>query len=312
MSYSRGVWILFLFIFLSPGFVYGGDFNKNIPLKIAELSDYNGEQLFAAAYQAYICSFLMHLAGQKEKGQLLRFYSVKLMQEDSVKKHGKSWNDVNFPGGLSAMTLADEYSKWFNVPLSNATRRLLKNDPQCQSLNRFTVQALEKRKQKAPASHVSASDAQDTWQIKKFKNLVRYITHGTMVHGHRFGFVMQSGQCEVDELWLSWSTHEPQVVKLIGSEVVLLTVVDGKKFKIRANIETAQKYFPGSLMTIAHFGSFTAGPEFIDLLNQGKKIEISISGSASKFFDLPNDEFSLTGFTRARQQAKVICEERAA
>ena len=145
MRYSRGVWILFLFISLSPDLAQGGDFNKNIPLKTVELSDYNGEQIYVAAYQAYVCSFLMTQAGQMEKGQLLRGFSVELMQQKRVKELGKNWNDVNFPGALSAFIMSDGYSKRFNVSQSIAATRLLEEDPECKILNKITEGLFKKR-----------------------------------------------------------------------------------------------------------------------------------------------------------------------
>jgi len=142
MRISGVVCILFLLIFLSPGLAHGGDFNKNIPLKIAELNDYNGEQIYVAAYQAYVCSFLMTQAGQMEKGQLLRGYSVELMQQKRVRELGKNWNDVNFPGALSAFTMSYRYSNRFNVSQSIAATRLLDEDPECKILNKITEQVL--------------------------------------------------------------------------------------------------------------------------------------------------------------------------
>lgn len=162
------------------------------------------------------------------------------------------------------------------------------------------------------ASRVLASDEQDAWQIKKYTKHIIYTTHGTMVHGHQFGFAMQRRQCEAEELWLSWSSDNPDVVKLVGTEVMLLIDVDGAKFKIRINLEFAQEFFPGSRMIIASFEGIDTVPEFIDLLSQSKKIGITISGPGSQFFDLPHDEFYLAGFAVARHQAKKTCEERRA
>ena len=135
-----------LLAFLVPSLALGSDFDKTVPLHPNKLSHYSGEQIFDAAFQAYVCAFLMHLAGQQEKVQFLRYYSVTLMQEDSVKRYGKGWNDVNFPGALSAMTLANDYLKRLNVPRSVAATRLLDEDPQCQTLNRFTERALKNRR----------------------------------------------------------------------------------------------------------------------------------------------------------------------
>ena len=148
MRILRGVWTLGLMAFLVPSLALGSDFDKTVPLHPNELSHYRGEQLFEAAFQAYVCSFLMHLAEQKAKAQVLRWYSVKLMQENRVKEYGKNWNDVNFPGSLTATTLSDQYAERFSVTRSAAAGRLL-NDPQCKALNRFTKQALKNHESKS-------------------------------------------------------------------------------------------------------------------------------------------------------------------
>ena len=138
MGISRGLRALAIIAVLFPSLALGNHFDKTVPLLPNKLSSYTGEQIFEAAYQAYVCSFLMTLADQIEKGQFLRFYSVKLMQEKRVRDLGKNWNDVNFPGALSAMTLSDKFSKRFEIPQSVAARKLLKEDPQCKTLNEFS------------------------------------------------------------------------------------------------------------------------------------------------------------------------------
>ena len=146
MRISRGLQAFGLIVFMLPSLALGNDFDKTVPLHPNKLSSYTGEQIFEAAYQAYVCSFLMTLADQMEKGQLLRFYSVKLMQEKRVRDLGKNWNDVNFLGALSAMTLSDQFSKRLNIPQSAAAGRLLTEIPQCKTLNRFSEGVLKKRK----------------------------------------------------------------------------------------------------------------------------------------------------------------------
>ena len=145
MLNSRGVWVLGLTIFMFSSMVLGGDLNKSVPMNKSELSDYSGKQIFDVALQAYACSFLMTLAGQMEKGQFLRGFSVKLMQQEKVKEYGKNWNDVNFPGALSATTMSRRYSKKFYVSESVAAFRILSDDPQCKVLNKLTIQALKDR-----------------------------------------------------------------------------------------------------------------------------------------------------------------------
>ena len=121
MRISPGLWAFALLTVMFPSLAFGNTYDKTVPLHPKKLSSYTGEQIFEAAYQAYVCSFLMTLADQMEKGQLLRFYSVKLMQEKRVRDLGKNWNDVNFLGALSAMTLSDQFSKRLNIPQSAAS-----------------------------------------------------------------------------------------------------------------------------------------------------------------------------------------------
>ena len=122
------------------------DFDKTVPLPPNKLDRYSGEQIFESAYQAYICSFLMTLADQIDKGQFLRFYSVTLMEEEGVRDLGKNWNDVNFLGSYDAMKIAKSYSEEHDVSKAEAATEILTGDTQCITLNGFTEWALKARK----------------------------------------------------------------------------------------------------------------------------------------------------------------------
>jgi hypothetical protein len=142
MRISRSLWALALIAVMFPGIALATAVDRIIPLEKSVLSEYTGEQLFKAAYQAYVCSFLMHLSGQIPKAQHLRSHSVRLMDEDSVKAFGKNWNDVNFPGALVAWKLSDQYMKRFSISQKAAAGRLLTDGPQCKILNELTESAL--------------------------------------------------------------------------------------------------------------------------------------------------------------------------
>ena len=135
MRISRSLWALALIAVMFPGIVLATAVDIIVPLKKSVLSEYTGEQLFKAAYQAYVCSFLMHLSGQIPKAQHLRSHSVRLMEENSVQAFGKNWNDVNFPGALVAWALADKYMKRYGISQKAAAGRLLVDGPQCKILN---------------------------------------------------------------------------------------------------------------------------------------------------------------------------------
>jgi hypothetical protein len=118
------------------------DFDKTVPLPQNKLSSYSGEQIFESAYQAYICSYLMTLADQIDKGQFLRYYSVTLMEEEAVRDLGKNWNDINFLGSYDAMKLSNEFVEKHKVSKAEAAAKILTEDSQCITLNRFTENAL--------------------------------------------------------------------------------------------------------------------------------------------------------------------------
>ena len=135
MRISRGLWALTIIVILSPSLASATAVDKLLHLEKSVLSEYTGEQLFKAALQSYVCSFLMHLSGQIPKAQHLCSHSVRLMEEDSVTAFGKNWNDVNFPGALAAWELADKYMKRFGISQKAAAGRLLIDGPQCKVLN---------------------------------------------------------------------------------------------------------------------------------------------------------------------------------
>ena len=143
MGTSRGLQALALLTVMFPSLALGNTFDKTVPLNKSDLSGYSGERLFMAAQQTYVCSFLMHVAGQIDKAQHLRSYSVRLMSEDSVRSFGKNWNDVNFPGAMVAMRLSDEYAEHFSISQKVAAGQLLIVEPQCKILNRLTEDTLK-------------------------------------------------------------------------------------------------------------------------------------------------------------------------
>jgi hypothetical protein len=142
-----------------------GNTNEEAPLlNETELSDYSAEQMFKAAKQSYVCSFLMHLAGQIKKAQRLRSYSVQLMSKDSVRSIGKNWNDVNFPGALVAYRLSNDYAKRFSISQKAAAGRLIAEDAKCAILNRITENTLNKKQSTASAAGGLANEQKRYWQ----------------------------------------------------------------------------------------------------------------------------------------------------
>ena len=110
-----------------------------------------------------------------------------------------------------------------------------------------------------------AAGAQD-WEVIG-TGLIRYTTHGQVVHGHQFGFVKPPRQCDADVLWLSWSSHHPEAPTIRGADAVFAADVDGTKFKMGVRARIAEK--PWSILTVVAFSDYFAGPKLIELLKSG-------------------------------------------
>lgn len=106
-----------------------------------ELDQHSGQHLFDAAYQAYICSMWLRVAGQNNKARFLRWYSTQLMGQDKVRAIAKNWNDVNIPGGAEALIEVEKTAKAERLSEQAAAAFLLDGE-QCRKLDAFSDLAL--------------------------------------------------------------------------------------------------------------------------------------------------------------------------
>ena len=157
------------------------------------------------------------------------------------------------------------------------------------------------------STFVSFTAGAEDWKITG-TDLVRYSTHGQIVHGHQFGFVKPPGRCDTDVIWLSWSSHTPEALSAKGADAVFAANVDGTQFKIGVRARTAGHLTP-NLIVVA-FSDFIAGPKLIELLKSSNQITLTIDGpdSIAKLFDIKSDVFSLDGFGSNRRRAMQFCE----
>ena len=155
-------------------------------------------------------------------------------------------------------------------------------------------------------------DGKELWSNKDWFLETRlgrefYMTHGTNVWGHEFGFFKNSGSCGGDILWISFSSDNDKVLDFVGKIVQFRINVDGQSFDVNLNMLDANKLTP--VTKVMMFTNFVAGDKFIDLLNKGHKVSIKIIGPKEfvKFLDIPEDSFSLDGYIASRLKAKDIC-----
>ncbi|MDD3375149.1 MAG: hypothetical protein PHY73_05450 [Candidatus Omnitrophica bacterium] len=146
------------------------------------------------------------------------------------------------------------------------------------------------------------------WNVQPFSGgRVLFYAHGTVVHGHQFGFLKNTKDCDTDILLISLGSFDKKVKDFDGEPVTFSIEVDGVEFQISVNVFSKNT---GSI-TIMTFTNFVAKEDFTNFLIKGNELNLKIVEPKEfiKYFDMNNETFSLIGFTAARKKAKDYCEE---
>ena len=156
-------------------------------------------------------------------------------------------------------------------------------------------------------------DIYEDWEVDRYNNIVRYSTHGSIVHGHRFGWIKKAGNCDTDILATTISTKKINKERLYGFK--------GESINLRINFPQAEGEDPAIINTdlisvfdfatlkIAFFGNFIQGQMFDSLMAYFNTIKIEVTNPHKIYFDIPSDEFSLNGYVAAKLKAKELCED---
>ena len=156
-------------------------------------------------------------------------------------------------------------------------------------------------------------DIYEDWEVDTYNNIVRYSTHGSIVHGHRFGWIKKAGNCDTDILATTISTKKINKERLYGFK--------GESINLRINFPQAEGEDPAIINTdligvfdfatlkIAFFGNFIQGQMFDSLMAYFNTIKVEITNPHKIYFDIPSDEYSLNGYVAAKLKAKELCEE---
>ena len=155
-------------------------------------------------------------------------------------------------------------------------------------------------------------DIYEDWEVDKYNNIVRYSTHGNIVHGHRFGWIKKAGNCDTDILATTISTQKNNKDRLYD--------LKGKNINLRINFPQAKGEDPAIINTdlisifgfanlkIAFLGNFIQGKVFDSLMAYFNTIRVEVTNPHKIYFDIPSDEFSLNGYVAAKLKAKELCE----
>ncbi|MDA7842799.1 hypothetical protein N9A22_01920 [Methylophilaceae bacterium] len=156
-------------------------------------------------------------------------------------------------------------------------------------------------------------DIYEDWEVDRYNNIVRYSTQGSIVHGHRFGWIKKAGNCDTDILATTISTKKINKERLYDFK--------GESIDLRINFPQAEGEDPAIINTdligvfdfatlkIAFFGNFIQGQMFDSLMAYFNTIKVEITNPHKIYFDIPSDEYSLNGYVAAKLKAKELCEE---
>ena len=172
-----------------------------------------------------------------------------------------------------------------------------------------------------PFSYANAGNSQEikykNWTVDFFiDDIIRYSTNGTNVNGHKFGWLIKPGACDVDVLYLAISTYKANAVALkknLNGKTIPLKISFPEitkipeTVKIKTDFLSAMDFTP--TLTVANFSHFHMGRTLDLRMRKLKKIKIEVDTPFSKLFDVTWDEYDLNGYISAKEKAHDICEQ---
>lgn len=146
----------------------------------------------------------------------------------------------------------------------------------------------------------------ESWAVEERVGRLFYFTHGTVVWGHEFGFFKDPNDCNVDTLWLTFSSSEDKVKDFVGKGVVILFNVDGQDFKVKTpmlNVGTI------GLTQVMTFTNARAKKSLIDAVANGRYVKVQIlePKKLEALLDIKEDQFGLKGFAAIKKEAESKC-----
>jgi len=153
-----------------------------------------------------------------------------------------------------------------------------------------------------------ASYAEDGWTVEKD----RIYTHGSTVHGHKFGYFKDKEYCGNDLIYIQWSTYEDGLKEFEGIDAKIAIRINGEDEVITVMPSTlmATLKFP-VLMTIGDFRTILYSKELSKDIRESQSIEFTFVGPedlVSKL-DIKSDTFDTTGLAAAYSKFDNSCSK---
>ena len=151
-----------------------------------------------------------------------------------------------------------------------------------------------------------ASYAEDGWTVEKD----RIYTHGSTVHGHKFGYFKDKEYCGNDLIYLQWSTYEDDLKEFRGVDAKIAIRINGEDEVITVMPSTLMSTakFP-ALMTIGDFRTILYSKELSKDIRESQSIEFTFVGpeDLTSKLDIKSDTFDTTGLATAYSKFDNSC-----
>jgi hypothetical protein len=146
------------------------------------------------------------------------------------------------------------------------------------------------------------------WKIESIDNLLKIITNGKLgAEGHEFGIVKLKEKCDIDYLYLTFSSMY-DLSPYIGQDITFKITIDDVELIQKLPILSSIKLMP--TLNIVSFSNFVLNDYALSLFRKGRKIKVDILESNELYnkFDIKSEEFSLEGFIANYDRTSDICK----
>ena len=164
-------------------------------------------------------------------------------------------------------------------------------------------------------NHLSDSIVYGDWNVSKIGDIILYSSHGSIVHGHKFGWIKKVGQCNYDNLYLTYSSvHEDKdILEQLKNNKVPLKLVfpesGSSPIKMHPPIISVNDFGSMKIITLSNIQQNNELNAYLEELHS---VEIAITSPYAKLFDIPKDSWSLDGYIASKLKAKELCDAETA
>ena len=152
-----------------------------------------------------------------------------------------------------------------------------------------------------------ASFAKEGWEVDEGT----IYTHGTIVHGHKFGYFKDDEYCDTDLIFLRWSTYEDGLKQYKGIDAKIEMRLNGSNevFEVIPSTLMTTYKFP-ALMTIGEFKTIILSERLSKAIRESDSIEFTFIGPVGLVdkLDIKSDMFDISGLSEVYKKFDNSCK----